>query len=497
MMFQSRVTSGSCPTRFWGGGLWFARGAAGIGVILVVGMFLCSCQRVRSLPEGLSYRGEEHSAGDLRFLKDLTYADPAGVRHTEQEIFDQWFSVIRNARRLVVVDMFLYNQFQGLVPEHTRPLARELTDSLIAQKRRHPEMRIVVITDPVNTGYGGIRQRLFEELEASGIEVIMTDLTKLPDSNPSWSIFWRLFIRPWGNSPDGWLPAPIDQRVTLRSYLSFLNFKANHRKVLIADCDSGRSLAAMVTSANAHDASSAHSNVAISFKGPAAIDLLRTENAVISLSGGVPIALPELVPPPSPTSGITVQVLTEGKIRDDILETVAALGAGDSLDITMLFVSDRKVISALKEACARGAKIRVLLDRNRLAFGIRRLPLPNSPVARELRKAGISIRWFEPHGEQCHSKILIVSKTDGTAKISLGSANLTRRNLADLNLETNVVLRGPADAKIFREADAWFELLWSNDAQRQFSVEYEKFAGRSFFETAIYHFMEASGWSAF
>ncbi|MCB1095839.1 MAG: phospholipase [Verrucomicrobiae bacterium] len=462
-------------------------------MILFVGMLLCACQSVRSLPDGLSFQGKEHPAGDLKFLKDLTYADRTGIRHNDQEIFDQWFRVIQNARRFVVIDMFLYNQFQGLVPEHTRPLAREMTDSLIAQKRRHPTMRIVIITDPVNTGYGGIRHKLFEELAANGIEVIMTDLTKLPDSNPSWSIFWRLFVRPWGNSPNGWLPTPIDHKVPLRSYLSFLNFKANHRKVLIADSGSG--LAAMVTSANAHDASSAHSNVAVCFTGPAAIDLLKTENAVISFSGGVPLALPEL--PPSPSSKITVQVLTESKIRDHILQTLSALGPEDTLDITMLFVSDRRVIAALKDASARGVKIRILLDRNRLAFGIRRLTIPNSPVARELRKAGISIRWFEPHGEQCHSKILIVNNADGTSQISLGSANLTRRNLADLNLESNVVLRGPTDAKVFREADAWFELLWCNDPQRQFSVEYERFARRSFLETAIYHFMESSGWSAF
>ena len=49
--------------------------------------------------------------------------------------------------------------------------------------------------------------------------------------------------------------------MSLRSYLEMLNFKANHRKVFVADSADGP--VTIVSSANPHDASSAHSNVAL------------------------------------------------------------------------------------------------------------------------------------------------------------------------------------------------------------------------------------------
>ena len=44
---------------------------------------------------------------------------------------------------------------------------------------------------------------------------------------------------------------------TVRSYLALPNFKANHRKVLVAD--EGERFRAVITSANPHDGSSRHS----------------------------------------------------------------------------------------------------------------------------------------------------------------------------------------------------------------------------------------------
>ncbi len=83
------------------------------------------------LPPGISFEGPSREAGELRFLADLTYVDEAGSRHVEQEIFDTVVEVIRGAERFVVVDMFLYNDFQGDPPENTRALSAELTEALI------------------------------------------------------------------------------------------------------------------------------------------------------------------------------------------------------------------------------------------------------------------------------------------------------------------------------------------------------------------------------
>lgn len=82
-------------------------------------------------------------------------------------------------------------------------------------------------------------------------------------------------------------------QVTLRSYLTLLNFKANHRKTLVVD--EGDRWTALVTTANPHDASSAHSNLGLTFQGPAVAELLDSELAVVRMAG---VPLPDL--PPSP-----------------------------------------------------------------------------------------------------------------------------------------------------------------------------------------------------
>src|SRR5690606_10191469 len=154
----------------------------------------------RDLPEGFSYAGEPRAADQVEFIADLTWVDATGVRHTEQHIFDEVFAIIEAARRVIVLDMFLYNPFIGDAPAPTRRLSRELTDRLIAQKRRYPGMEIVVITDPVNTVYGGIVSEQFERLRRAGIDVVITALAPLRDSNPVYSAFWRLFVRPFGRA---------------------------------------------------------------------------------------------------------------------------------------------------------------------------------------------------------------------------------------------------------------------------------------------------------
>src|SRR5690606_7082792 len=141
-----------------------------------------------------------------------------------------------------------------------RPLSSELTDALIRARKRAPELEAVLITDPFNTLYGGLKNPLLERLQNAGVTVIMTPLEQLPASNPIWSGLWSLCCRFLGNSAEGgWLPNPVGAgEVSLRSYLHLLNFRANHRKTLVVD--SGAGWVGLVTSANPHDASSRHSN---------------------------------------------------------------------------------------------------------------------------------------------------------------------------------------------------------------------------------------------
>ncbi|MEQ8955698.1 MAG: phospholipase D-like domain-containing protein [Gammaproteobacteria bacterium] len=407
--------------------------------------------------------------------------------------------MISSAERFILIDMFLFNDFQGAVPERHRALSAELTRHLIAQKQKHPQMQVLLITDPFNRLYGGLEPGHFIELEAAGISVTYTRLTALRDSNLIYSPIWRTFIGYWGNDIGSMLPNPVGQgRVSVRIYLSLLNFKANHRKVVIVD--QGDDYIGLVTSANPHDGSSAHSNVALRFSGPAVADLLETEIAVLKMSGGPE---PEVVlAPPRDLNGdldkdSTLEIITERGIKYALLESINATEAGDRLDIAVFYLSDRQIVQALKDAYRRGVHMRVLLDPSKDAFGRSKNGIPNRQTAHELQSMGVPVRWCDTHGEQCHSKLLLAQFARGEAHLILGSANFTRRNLDDLNLETSVRYIASSRSDVIQNVDAWFEMRWSNLNGRQFSVDYETYADESWWRRIAYRLMEATGASTF
>jgi len=455
--------------------------------------WLCSAlwQAYKPLPPGIGVEGPWRAADDAAFLADRTFVDAGGERRSEQAIFDAAFAMIARAERWIVIDMFLFNDFGGVA---LRPLSRELTDALLARKSARPDLRIALVTDPINTVYGGQHSERLEQLAAAGAEVVITELAVLRASNPAWSGLWSLCCRWLGNDPDGgWLPNPFgDGKITLRSWLALPNFRANHRKTLVTD--DGDGWRALVTSANPHDASSAHGNVALAFSGDAALDLIASEAAVARFSGvavdGLPAA-PSAGPPPE---GARVRVLTEGAIGRALVRTIDAAKPGESLDLAVFYLSDRDVIDALKAARSRGVALRVLLDPNEDAFGRKKNGVPNRQVARELVATGIDVRWCDTHGEQCHAKLLLHRSADH-ATLIVGSANFTRRNLDDLNLETSVQFLADATHPAMRDAARWFDAQWNNPDGRIYSADYARHADDGWLRRLWYRFGEATGFS--
>jgi phosphatidylserine/phosphatidylglycerophosphate/cardiolipin synthase-like enzyme len=473
-----------------------------IGLLLAWGG-LAGYHSFKPLPAGIRYASPERPVSQARFLADQTWVDEQGVRHTDQQIFDRVLTLISQAERLVVLDMFLFNDFAGGpvgagADPNMRPLSDELAAVLTARKAQVPGLRVVLITDPINHLYGGLRSARLEHLAESGIEVVMTDLDRLRDSNPAWSGFWRLCCQWLGNSANGgWLNNPVGpNKVSLRTWLKILNFKANHRKTLVVDSSQG--LVGLVTSGNPHDASSAHGNVALEFMGPAVTDLLATEQAVLDFSApdAKPLPVSQVFADTSATS-TTLQLLTESTIRDQVIESLQQARPGDRIDLAMFYLSHRGIIDALIDARRRGASLRVLLDPNEDAFGKKKNGIPNRQVASELNEADIPLRWCDTHGEQCHSKMLLIHRADGTAELLVGSANFTRRNLDDLNLETNVLLAGDAEVAAFVSAATYFERYWSNPSGQYFSQPYAHYADEGWLRYWRYRLMEASGMSTF
>ena len=469
-----------------------------VGLWCVVYVASAIYQAYKPLPAGISVAMPMRSAEQVQFLADYTYINDQGQRQKEHVIFDQIFAMINQAKRMVVVDMFLFNDYVGKSTTINRPLSAQLTQALINKRQTDPDVQITVITDPINTVYDGQFNEYFIQLRRAGVNVVQTELRPLRASNPLWSGFWNMCCQWIDNNPtSGWLPNPLgSEKITLRSYFSLFNFKANHRKTVITDAPDGWQ--ALVTSGNPHDASSWHDNIAIKFSGQAALDLLETERAVAKFSN---VELPVIItgnPKPLQPMQAQLQILTEGKIRDAILNSLQTAQPQDQIDITVFYVSHRGIINAIQQAHQKGVKIRVVLDPNEDAFGRKKNGIPNRQVAMELNRAGVPVRWCNTNGEQCHSKILIkTSQKTAQSELILGSANFTRRNLDDLNLETNVRYTAPTNDATIQDAKAYMQRVWNNERGQRLTVPYAQYKDESTLKYWWYRFSEWSGLSTF
>ncbi|MET1161485.1 MAG: phospholipase D-like domain-containing protein, partial [Pseudoxanthomonas sp.] len=246
---------------------------------------------------------------------------------------------------------------------------------------------------------------------------------------------------------------------------------------------------------------SAHGNVALKFRGAAALDLMRSERAAVEMSGADwPESLASLNAASSPHevgTGIQTQIVTEGRIRDALLASVASARPGESLDIAVFYFSHRGLVKEFVAAQRRGVRLRVLLDPNEDAFGRKKNGIPNRQVALELHEAGVPLRWCDTHGEQCHAKFLLKRDAAGKAELIVGSANYTRRNLDDYNLESSVRVLASNDVAVMQQAVSYFEQSWSNTDGRLISVPYARYADTSRLRYWRYRFTEASGLSSF
>lgn len=265
--------------------------------------------------------------------------------------------------------------------------------------------------------------------------------------------------------------------------------KANHRKVVITEKE------ALITSLNVHDASSKHSNIAFTVDGDLGNDLLETENTVIRFSGGAPF---DFKMNPSEAGESQAQILTEGQIEEALIEEIKATEKEDSIQLAMFYLSDREIIKELIAASERDVGVRLILDPNKDAFGIKKNGIPNRPVASEfIQKSDgkIQVRWYSSHGEQFHTKMTHFVKEDEIIVIG-GSANLTRRNIDDYNLETNVKVILSKEDPEAKKINRYFQRIWTNEGG-EYTLDYEAYEENSLLKKALYRFQEQTGLSSF
>lgn len=461
---------------------------------------------VKPMPAGTDVRTAPVTvdAAQVQFLADLTFNDPQGRAVHEQRIFDEVGRIIDEAESFIVADFFLLNDFMGTADSH-RALSGELTKRLIARRTQKPGLEVLLITDPINTLYGSTDSPVLDDLRRAGMHVVVTDLEKLRDSNPGYSSLWRMFGQWWPAAKGDSMPNPFDEepsRMSLGSWLALLNFKANHRKLVVADRSDGE-LVGLVTSANPHDASSAHSNVALRFTGETALRAVESELGIARFSGwqGHILAASPTQAPADPANAVQLSFITEQAIRAHLLDAVDATRNGDAIRIATFYLADRKVIAALLRAAKRNVTVHLILDPNRDAFGRQKDGVPNRPVANELvTESGgrIQVRWYRTHGEQFHTKLALISRSD-TLIASLGSANLTRRNIGGYNLEANVALAMDAESQLAMQMLHYFERIWTNQGPpgTEYTADFGVFRDTDNTRYWRYRLMEATGLSTF
>jgi hypothetical protein len=427
----------------------FARGSRIVLLALLLAwLSLVFWNSAKPLPPGTHFVSQVSrlSEADVDFVQESSLR-PEGLARE--------MPAIDHAEQLIVADR--------------SPVTEELAQHLLARKRARPNLRIVLVTDPGNEAYGGTPSHTLSSLEESGIIVARVRLERLRDSNPLYSGLWRLIF--------GWWSDPFDEtpgQVTLRAWSRMQNFKADQRQLVVADDGSGGWTAVI---------------------GPAGASaglILRGSLARAMIAGELQIAAwsadDDRLPAGPPMDGrgvgsIDARFLTEGAIGTALLDAIAAAGSGDEISIAVQNLSDRRLVAAALGAAARGARLRVLLARNRM---------PNQAVAGELLGGGghIEVRWC-PGGTGASLPKLLVVQHRNDLLMNFGSANFTRRNLGDLNLESGVELRMPARAAPARAVIEYFNKIWSNAAADA------DFADQRPAAYWRYRFAEATGLSSF
>lgn len=328
------------------------------------------------------------------------------------------------------------------------PLPHDLADRLLLRKHQRPNLKILLVTDPRNEVYGGTPARTLSTLEAAGIIVARTRLERMRDSNPLYSSLWRLTV--------GWWSDPFDEvpgETTLISSLRRRNLKANQRQVLVAD-DGAGGWTSIVMSASSAGGGRGPANVGLEIHGYLARDIVASELRIAAWSTDddrLPVA------PPMMSRGvgtIDARFLTEGAVHTALRDMVAVAGKGDAIDVFVRTFDDRQMLDAMLRAAARGARLQLLLD-------------PGSPATRaaagELvhnETGNVTVRWQS--ADTAEGYALVRHRND--VWINLGSANFTRRDLDDLNLEADVELHMPARAAPARAAIDLFAREWSSAA---------------------------------
>ena len=408
--------------------------------------FTVSCSTIKNPPLGINYESPIRETENAEFHYDLTYLDKDGNIQYDRNLWDATLKVVDNAKDYLIIEMFLFNDLYNKDKEHFPEFAKEYTERLVKKQQENPNLKVYILADENNNFYGAFEHPFITSMKNTGINVIVVDIFKLKDTFPWYSPFWRTFIKPMGNPQNkGWITnfyGDMWPKLTIRNLLRALNVKADHKKVFLNEKE------AVVSSANIHDPSYFHENIAIYTDGPIVKDVLhdlqliaKFSDSEINVDGSnketkskIEMDLPDKTKIRKDTMNIgnledkkndmihleenindfqknekgekeslslnsgkneitdtegktyKIQYLSEGAIGKYLDADIDSLKSGDELLMGMYFLADKGIIDRLIKAANRGVKIRMIFDRSRDAFGMSTNGLPNKPVSKKLKK---------------------------------------------------------------------------------------------------------------
>ena len=415
---------------------------------LVAGImaFTVSCSTIKNPPLGINYESPIRKTENAEFHYDLTYLDKDGNIQYDRNLWNATLKVVDNAKDYLVIEMFLFNDLYNKDKEHFPEFAKEYTEKLVKKQQENPNLKVYILADENNNFYGAFEHPFITSMKNAGINVIIVDIFKLKDTFPWYSPIWRTFIKPMGNPQNkGWITnfyGDMWPKLTIRNLLRALNVKADHKKVFLNEKE------VVASSANIHDPSYFHENIAIYTDGPIVKDVLhdlqlvaKFSDSEINVDGSDKETKNETKMDSvdktkiredtinirnledknnkiakldenigdfqrneqdekesfsfnsgkneiTDTEGKTykIQYLSEGAIGKHLDADIDSLKSGDELLMGMYFLADRGVIDRLIKAANRGVKIRIIFDRSRDAFGMSTNGLPNKPVSKKLKR---------------------------------------------------------------------------------------------------------------
>ena len=253
-------------------------------LIGIFSIFAMSCSTIKTPPLGVDYESPMRDSDNVEFHYDLTYLDKDGNIRYDRKIWDATYKIVDEAKDYLIVEMFLFNDIYNKDKEHFPEFAKEYTRRLIKKKMENPDLKVYVLSDENNNLYGAFEHPFITDMKKAGIDVIVVDIFKLKDTFPWYSPIWRTLIEPHGNPQGkGWIGnfyGPMWPKLTLRNLLRALNVKADHRKIFLNEGN------VVISSANIHDPSYFHENVAISANGEIVKDVLQGLKHVAEFSDG-------------------------------------------------------------------------------------------------------------------------------------------------------------------------------------------------------------------